>query len=842
VTEKQRLVVVGNGMVGHQFLAALAERSPADRWTVTVFAEEPRLAYDRVHLSSLFAGKTPADLAMGQIEEYRAAGYDVRVGERVVQVDREARVVVTAGGESVPWDRLVLATGSSPFVPNVPGKDLEGVLVYRTIEDLEAIRARASEAQVGVVIGGGLLGLEAAGALRNLGLETHVVELAQRLMCLQVDDAGGRVLSRRIQELGIGVHTGKQTRELLADGPRVGGLAFADGGVLPCDMVVFSAGIRPRDELARAAGLEIGPRGGVVIDDHGRTSDPDVFAIGECASHRGRVYGLVAPGYRMAEAALLALEGAPGAGFAGADGSTKLKLLGVDVASFGDAFADEGGVRTVSLTSDTRGVYRKLVVSADGARLVGGVLVGDASDYDTLLSLARSRAALSGDPEALLGRAAGTGAAAHGPAALPDEAIICSCHNVTKGAIVAATRDGAETVSAIKKCTKAGTGCGSCVTQMGEIMLVELRARGAAPVNHLCEHFPHSRQELFHLVRVRGHKSFDALIAEHGRGAGCEICKPAVASILASVWNEYVLEKAHLPLQDTNDRFLANMQRDGTYSVVPRVAGGEITPRQLIALGEVAERYHLYTKITGGQRVDLFGARRDELPAIWRDLIAAGFESGHAYGKALRTVKSCVGSTWCRYGVQDSVGLAIRLENRYKGLRAPHKIKGGVSGCARECAEAQGKDFGLIATDRGYNLYVCGNGGMRPAHAKLLAQDLTEDQAIQYLDRFLMFYVRTAGRLERTATWLDKLDGGMDYLRRVVVDDSLGIAAELEADMARIVETYRCEWRVTLEDPARLAGFRSFVNSDTPDPSVTRVTVRGQLLPEPRPARNAEAQ
>jgi nitrite reductase (NADH) large subunit len=334
-------------------------------------------------------------------------------------------------------------------------------------------------------------------------------------------------------------------------------------------------------------------------------------------------------------------------------------------------------------------------------------------------------------------------------------------------------------------------------------------------------------------------KSFDDLIVKHGKGHGCEICKPAVASILASTWNEHVLADRHVGLQDTNDRFLANIQRDGTYSVVPRVAGGEITPEQLIALGTVAKKFGLYTKITGGQRIDMFGARLEELPAIWGDLVAAGFESGHAYGKALRTVKSCVGTTWCRYGVQDSVGLAVRVENRYKGLRSPHKLKGAVSGCARECAEAQGKDFGVIATEKGYNLYVCGNGGMKPQHAVLLAADIDEPTVIRYLDRFLMFYVRTADRLQRTASWLNNLEGGIEYLKKVVIEDSLGIAAELEADMQHIVGTYRCEWKATVEDPEKLRKFKPFVNTDRRDPSVVFVKERAQhrpaFWPEKRP-------
>ncbi|HXX31679.1 MAG TPA: nitrite reductase large subunit NirB, partial [Myxococcaceae bacterium] len=729
-------------------------------------------------------------------------------------------------------DALVLATGSAPLIPAIPGRDAEGCFVYRTLEDLEAIRAWAAGVQSGVVIGGGLLGLEAANALTRMGLETHVVEFAPRLMSMQIDEGGGEILRAKIEALGVSVHTGKNTAQIVAEHGRVAELRFADGGALATEMVVFSAGISARDELGRACGLEIGERGGLVIDDRCRTSDPDILAIGECAHFRGRTYGLVGPGYQMARTAVSTLTG--GDDRLGAfDMSTKLKLLGVDVASFGDAHATRPGSRVVSFTDSVAGIYKKLVVSADRQRLLGGVLVGEASSYAQLLSLTQAQVALPPHPEQLiLPRMEGGGPPLPGVDALPEASTICTCQNVAKGTICRAICDRQlDSVAGVKSATGAGTGCGSCAPLLGELLAREMKRAGKAVTNHLCEHFSRTRQELHHLVRVQGIRSFDELIARHGRGSGCEICKPAAASILASTWNEHVLDDRHVGLQDTNDRFLANIQRDGSYSVVPRVPGGEITPEQLVALGRTARRFGLYSKITGAQRVDLFGARLEQLPAIWRELIAAGFESGHAYGKALRTVKSCVGSTWCRFGVQDSVSTAIRLENRYKGLRAPHKLKSAVSGCARECAEAQGKDFGVIATEKGYNLYLCGNGGMKPQHAQLFATDLDEETLIRYLDRFLMFYVRTADRLQRTAAWFNNLEGGIEYLRQVLIEDSLGICAELEADMARIVESYRCEWTATLEDPAKLARFRTFVNSPEPDPSLIRVKQRAQARP-----------
>ncbi len=712
----------------------------------------------------------------------------------------------------------MLATGSYPFVPPVPGRDLTGCFVYRTIDDLHALSAYAMGRGTGVVVGGGLLGLEAANALRRLGLSTHVVELAPRLMPLQVDEAGGAMLRRHIEDLGLTIHTGRMLQRVESRDGVVGRIVFEDSGVLGADVVVFAAGVRPRDDLARAAGLAVGARGGIVVDNGCRTSDPDIYAIGECAEIDGTVYGLVAPGYAMAEVVADRLLGGEST-FPGADTSTKLKLLGVDVASFGVI----GGPLDVTFTDPATRVYAKLVLSDDAKTLLGGVLVGDAAAYGTLR--AHLGQPLPAPPLALLAPVGSGGVGTD----LPATAQVCSCNAVTKATIVSAiTEQGCADVAAVKACTRAGTTCGSCVPLLKQL----LAQSGVRMSKALCEHFEYSRQELFDLMRVRGITTFSRLIDEHGRGRGCDICKPVVASILASTTGGYILDGEQASLQDTNDHFLANLQRNGTYSVVPRIPGGEITPEKLIVIGEVARDFHLYTKITGGQRIDLFGARVEQLPAIWRRLVDAGFESGHAYGKALRTVKSCVGTTWCRFGVQDSVGLAIALELRYRGLRAPHKVKAAVSGCARECAEARGKDFGLIATENGWNVYVGGNGGFRPRHAELLASDLSTEELIPVLDRFLMFYIRTADRLQRTAAWIEAMDGGLDHLRAVIVDDSLGLCGELEAAMAAHVASYADEWKSTLDDPDRLRRFVSFVNApDTPDPSIAFATERDQPVP-----------
>ncbi|GAB2981040.1 nitrite reductase large subunit NirB [Nocardioides montaniterrae] len=830
---RKQLVVIGHGMVGHRFVESAIERGLTETYDITIIGEEPRPAYDRVALTSFFERGAEA-LSYLPGGKYADPRVTLRTNVEAIAVSPKHRIVTLNTGEDLHYDELVLATGAYPFVPPVPGKDLKNVFVYRTIEDLEAIRKASKKAKIGAVIGGGLLGLEAANALYQLGLETHVVELAPRLMAVQIDDAAGSTLNSHIHKLGLNIHTGAMTEAILGT-DKVTGLALKDRNPIDADVVVFSAGIRPRDNLGRAADLEIAERGGVLVNAQCRTSDEHIYAIGECAAPGGRMYGLVAPGYDMAEVVVDNLLGGEGT-FDGADMSTKLKLLGVDVASFGDAFANTEDSLEVVFSDAVAGVYKKLVVKEKpdgGYELLGGILVGDASQYGALRPLVASGMTLPDNPEDLILPPSRGGV----ELGLPDDAQVCSCNNVTKAEIVAAIaddstlNDGSPCADAacVTAHTKAGGSCGSCKPTVKKIVEDYFAAEGKTVDKSLCAHFPMTRQELFDVIAIHGYNRFDDIIEAHGTGRGCDICKPTVASILASLLNHHVLEGSNATLQDTNDAYLANLQKNGTYSVVPRIPGGEITPDKLIVIGEVARDYGLYTKITGGQRIDMFGARMEDLPAIWKRLVDAGMESGHAYGKSLRTVKSCVGSTWCRYGVQDSVGLAIELELRYRGLRSPHKLKGGVSGCARECAEARSKDFGIIATDKGWNLYVGGNGGAIPAHAQLLAGDLSKDDLITYLDRFLMYYIRTADRLQRTAYWMDEI-GGLDRVREVVVDDSLGLGAELESAMAAHIGSYFDEWKATIEDPEKMSRFVSFVNAPgTPDPNITFREERGQI-------------
>lgn len=828
-------------MVGHRFVEAMRARDTGATWRITVLAEEADAAYDRVGLTGYTEHWDRARLALPGNRYAGDENVELRLGARVSEIDRAAKAVVTADGERIDYDALVLATGSYAFVPPVPGRDLPSCHVYRTLDDLDAIRADAEHARnagtpAGVVIGGGLLGLEAANALRSFGLHAHVVEMAPRLMAQQLDEAGGALLSRMIAALGISVHTGVSTDVIRpaqrnrpvrrSAGSEALQVALGDGTTIDAGLVIFAAGVRPRDELAREAGLGIAERGGVLTDLSCVTTDPDIYAVGEVAAIEGRCYGLVGPGYTSAEIVADRLLGGV-AEFPEADMSTKLKLLGVDVASFGDAMGTTPDCLQVVVNDAVNQTYAKLVLSDDAKTLLGGILVGDASAYGILRPMVGEP--LPGDPLALIAPAGSeNGGAALGVGALPAGAQICSCNSVTKGDLTAAIADGCCDVPALKACTQAGTSCGSCVPLLKQL----LEAEGVEQSKALCEHFSQSRAELYEIIAATSIRTFSGLIERFGTGKGCDICKPVVASILASTSSEHILDGEQASLQDSNDHFLANIQRNGSYSIVPRVPGGDITPEQLILIGEIARDFKLYTKITGGQRIDMFGARVDQLPEIWRRLVEGGMESGHAYGKALRTVKSCVGSDWCRYGQQDSVQMAIDLELRYRGLRAPHKIKMGVSGCARECAEARGKDVGVIATENGWNLYVGGNGGMTPRHAELLASDLDDETLVRYIDRFLMFYIRTADRLQRTASWVEQLDGGLDHLRDVVCNDSLGLAADFEEAMARHVAGYACEWKGVLEDPEKLSRFVSFVNApDVPDPTVTFTKRAGRIVP-----------
>ena len=833
----KQIIVVGNGMVGYKFCEKFVAQDGSKDFKITVFGEEPRPAYDRVHLSEFFENQDAKALEMAPAEWYADNNVELITGERVSEISRTAKTITTAKDRELAYDYLVLATGSSPFVPPIKGVEKKGVFVYRTIEDLEDMLAYAAKINAekpngkAAILGGGLLGLEAGKAVMDMGLEPHVVEFAPKLMPRQLDSRSSQVLKLKLESIGLHIHLSKATNQILGD-DAITGMEFGEDDMLDVDMLVISAGIRPRDELGRACGLEVGVRGGIVVDHKMQTSDENIYAIGEIALYNQMIYGLVAPGYDMAEIAVQQILGHTDTVMpSDIDMSTKLKLIGVDVASFGEPFMPASKGHSIIFENKTQHLYKRINVSLDGKELLGGILVGDASDYNMLHQVYLNGMAIPEDPSQLILPASEGGASFGSVLDLPDTAQVCSCESVSKGDICCSITEGdCNNLSDVVAKTKATSGCGGCKPMVVDLVNETLKSLGKEVKEVICEHFNFNRQELYDLVKVNKIANYEEALNLFGEGHGCETCKPALASIFATITMETPNKQPQI--QDTNDRFLANIQRNGTYSVVPRVAGGEITPEQLITIGEVAKKYDLYTKITGGQRIDLFGAQIHELPLIWKELIDAGFESGHAYGKSLRTVKSCVGSTWCRYGMHESVTFAIEVENRYRGLRSPHKLKGGVSGCIRECAEARGKDFGLIAVDGGWNLYVCGNGGATPKHAVLLAEQLDDKTVIKYLDRFLMYYIRTAGPLVRTAPWLEKLDGGIDYLKQVVIEDSLGIAEELENEMQGLVNRYECEWKQAIENPEMMKRFKHFVNSDDTDDNLVFVPMRDQKMPK----------
>lgn len=833
-----RILVVGAGMTGHRFADRLRTQDPDGSWRLTVIGEEVEQPYDRVHLSDWFTGHDASLLALDP-----AVWDDPRItlvtGDKVEAIDRDAQLVTTASGTVHSYDRLVLATGSWAWAPRAEGKDLPGSFSYRTVEDVERLsewvttRGRALGRPLrGMVVGGGVLGLEAAAALNDMGVDTTVVEYADRLMSVQLDQGGGEMLRLPISDLGIGVRTGVGATRFTPAGDGAMGTAYlSDETELPVDVVVFSTGIRPRDRVAREAGLAIGERGGVVVGDTCKTSDPAIWAIGECASFNGVCAGLIAPGNDMADVVVDRFLGGDRTHHRADDG-TKLKGVGVDAAAFGDVNAISPNALEVSFVDPVNRRYRKLVMSDDAKRLLGGVFVGDIDLYSQLRPLIGRE--LGADPSAVIA----PDGTAMADTALPDDAVVCSCNNVDAGTIRnAVTNHDCHTVGAIKECTKAGTVCGSCVPTLTKLLNQELEKTGVAVSRALCEHFDVPRADLFELVQLGGQGTFSEIVAAFGTGRGCNVCRPVVASILATLGA--ITGRRHSPvgrqlgaLQDTNDHVMANIQKDGTYSVIPAMPAGEVTPEKLLVFAQVAKDYGLYVKVNGAQRIGMFGARLEQLPEIWKRLVDAGFESGHAYGKSLRMVKACLGTNWCRYGVQDSTTMAVSLEKRYRGLRSPHKMKLGVSGCARECAEAQAKDVGVIATNRGWNLYVGGNGGAQPAHGKLLVEDLDDETLVRCIDRFLMLYVREADKLQRTARWVEERPGGIEELRRVIVDDTLGIGAELEAAMQRHADSYVDEWAEVVNDPARAATFVSFINApDAADPDLRYVPERGQIRP-----------
>ncbi|GAB7359089.1 hypothetical protein MBLNU230_g5160t2 [Neophaeotheca triangularis] len=780
----------------------------------------------------------------------------------VTSINTQNKSVETSQGQTVPYDVLVLATGSDAVLPkHTPGHDANGVFVYRTIEDLQKLIdfSSSKKGTHGAVVGGGLLGLEAAKAMMDLEefSKVHLIERNRWVLSRQLDGDAGSMVVDQVQALGLDVMLSKRVGSINTDSDNnVKGVTFEDGEYMDCTCVCFAIGIQARDELAKRSGITCADRGsGIVVNPDLSTSDPSVYAIGECASWENQTFGLIAPGIEMADVLAFNLTQAKShtpRKFKRPDLSTKLKLLGVEVASFGDFFADrdgpkqlparrggkkEGGqdednVKALTYKDPFQQVYKKYLFTQDGKYLLGGMMIGDTNDYVKLVPMVKNQKPLEVPPsEFIVGSKSDDNSDD-----LDNDTQICSCHNVSKGQVETSVKDGTcKSLGDVKSCTKAGTGCGGCMPLVTTIFNKTMKSMGNEVKNHLCPHFEYSRADLFNIIYVKKLKTFAEIMKACGKepdSLGCEACKPAIGSITASLFNRHIMDTEQRGLQDTNDRFLANIQRNGTFSVVPRVSGGEITAEKLIVIGTVAKKFGLYCKITGGQRIDMFGAKKHQLPHIWQELVDGGMESGHAYAKSLRTVKSCVGTTWCRFGIGDSVGMAVRLEERYKSIRAPHKFKGGVSGCVRECAEAQNKDFGLIATEKGFNIFVGGNGGAKPRHSELLAKDVAPDDVIPVLDRYIAFYIRTADKLQRTARWIENLPGGIQYLREVILEDKLGIAADLEQQMEDLIGSFFCEWTETLKSPEKMKLFSQFGNTDeTVEETIEKVEERGQGRP-----------
>ncbi|EON69210.1 nitrite reductase [NAD(P)H] [Coniosporium apollinis CBS 100218] len=881
-SKRKKVVVVGLGMVGVAFIEKLMKLDVKRReYDIIVIGEEPHLAYNRVGLTSFFQHRQVENLYLNPKEWYASmpeGSLNYHLNTLVTEINSNEKTVKTSAGDTVSYDILVLATGSDAVLPrHTPGYDAKGVFVYRTIDDLQKLIEFAStrKGTTGVTVGGGLLGLEAAKAMMDLEDfgKVALIERNRWVLSRQLDaDAGGMVVEQ-VRALGLDVMLSKRVGRINTNEENfVTGLRFEDGEEMECSTICFAIGIKPRDELARKAGVKCADRGGgIVVNPDLSTSIPDIYAIGECASWESQTFGLIAPGVEMADVLAFNLTQAKAHSprkFKRPDLSTKLKLLGVEVASFGDFFADRDGpkelparrgggkikegtidskdrvknmtegpapppVKALTYKDPFQQVYKKYLFTTDGKYLLGGMMIGDTKDYVKLVPMVKGQKPLEIPPGELI-VAAGQGD--DNPDDLADDTQICSCHNVLKGDVARAVKDGTcKSIGDVKTCTKAGTGCGGCMPLVQTIFNKTMASMGQEVKNYLCPHFEYSRADLFNIIYVKKLKDFPEVMKQCGKdpeSVGCESCKPTIASILASLFNKHIVDPPHRGLQDTNDRFLANIQRNGTFSVIPRVSAGEITPEKLIIIGTVAKKYGLYTKITGGQRIDMFGAKKQDLINIWTELIEGGMESGHAYAKSLRTVKSCVGTTWCRFGIGDSVGMAVRLEERYKSIRSPHKIKGGVSGCVRECAEAQNKDFGLIATEKGFNVFVGGNGGAKPRHSELLATDVPPDDVIPMLDRYLSFYIRTADKLQRTARWIENLPGGIKYLREVILEDKLGICKDLEQQMEDLVGSFFCEWTEVVKNPERRKLFSQFINTDENilDP-VEAVEERGQRRP-----------
>ena len=797
---RQHLVVVGNGMAGCRAIEELLARGGAGRFRITIFGAEPHVNYNRIMLSPVLAGEKSFDeIVINDRAWYEANDIELVTSDPVVTIDRAAKSIATRSGRVVGYDRLLVATGSDPFIIPVPGRDLDGVITFRDMADVDRMLAAAGRGGSAVVIGGGLLGLEAAHGLHLRGMKVTVVHLMPTLMERQLDEAAGWLLKSALEARGQQVLTGADTEEIVGDG-HVEAVRLKDGRVIPADLVVMAVGIRPNVALARAAGLAVGR--GIVVDDHMVTSDPAILAVGECVEHDGQVYGLVAPLWDMCRALADGLAGQP-SGYRGSVTSTKLKVSGIDVFSAGD-FSGGDGAEDIVLRDAARGVYKRVVVRGD--RVVGAVLYGDTSDGNWYFDLLRKGEDVCDLRDNLIfGQAFALGGGLADPsaavAALSADAEICGCNGVSKGKVVACIDAGADTLDAVRSKCKASASCGSCTGLVEQLLQLTLGDAfdGARAVRTMCKCTSFGHDDVRREIVAQTMRSIPEVMQKlhWSTPDGCSSCRPALNYYLLCAWpGEYVDDEQS---RFVNERMHANIQKDGTYSVVPRMWGGLTSPRELRAIADAVEKYNApMVKVTGGQRLDIFGIKKEDLPAIWADLNAAGMVSGHAYGKSLRTVKTCVGSEWCRFGTQDSTGLGVKIERMSWGSWMPHKFKIAVSGCPRNCAEATIKDFGIVCVDAGYELHVGGNGGIKVRATDLLGKVETEEEALHYCAAFIQLYREEARYLERTAPWIERV--GVDYMKQRIIEDAAGRDA--------LAERFRVSQSFSQDDPwaARAAG------------------------------------
>jgi nitrite reductase (NADH) large subunit len=789
---KPHLIVIGNGMAGCRAVEEILERD-CTRFRISIFGAEPRVNYNRIMLSPLLAGeKSFEDIIINGQEWYDDNNIELVAGDPVVAIDRAAKTVIARSGRVEHYDKLILATGSDPFIIPVPGHDLQGVISFRDMDDVGSMLRAASSGGDAVVIGGGLLGLEAAHGLSLRGMKVTVIHLMNTLMERQLDEAAGWLLKTELEKRGQQILTTADTAEIYGDG-KVEGVRLKDGKEIPASIVVMAVGIRPNVKLARDAGLAIGR--GIHVDDHLVTSDADILSVGECVEHAGQVYGLVAPIWEMCRSLADGLVAEP-SGYSGSVTSTKLKVSGIDVFSAGD-FSGGEGCEDIVMRDASRGVYKRVIVKDD--KVVGAVLYGDTADGNWYFDLLKTGENVSEIRDALIfGQAfASGGGAGASPfdavAALADDAEICGCNGVSKGKVVACIGGGAHDLDAVRSGCKASASCGQCTGLVESLLALTLgdEFAGERQVKPMCKCTSFTHEDVRKAIVEKGLKSIpEVMQAQHWTTPdGCASCRPALNYYLLCAWPGEAVDDQQSRF--VNERMHANIQKDGTYSVVPRMWGGVTTPNELRAIADAADKYKArLVKVTGGQRLDLFGIKKEDLPAIWADLNAAGMVSGHAYGKSLRTVKTCVGSEWCRFGTQDSTGLGIKTEQMTWGSWMPHKFKIAVSGCPRNCAEATIKDFGVICVDSGYELLVGGNGGIHLRGTDALCKVATEEEALEHIAAFIQLYREEARYLDRTAPWIERV--GMDYVKSRIVEDAEG-RVELAARFAFSQSIYQVD-------------------------------------------------